>query len=199
MSESRERICLNCRTRFTVERCPYCPLEKPSRWEYVDARVRDDVPTREPVHSPLPGSSEDYAPGVGHPDGHETQQTASVRDESGDTPEAPSDAEMLRELARHILDGGAGGAVRALCLGVRSLAYEATLEVTEEDGEGARNAHRSGYASAIEMFAENPVSKSDEEAEEALAWKALVSDNDCGPQWTEHDESRDQAVDEGAR
>ena len=37
MSESRERICLNCRTRFTVERCPYCPLEKPSRWEYVDA------------------------------------------------------------------------------------------------------------------------------------------------------------------
>lgn len=44
--------------------------------------------------------------------------------------QAPSDAQMLRTLAQQILDGGAGGAVRALCMGVLSLAYEATLKET---------------------------------------------------------------------
>lgn len=43
------------------------------------------------------------------------------------------------------------------------------------EGEGAREAHRSGYASAVEMFSENPVDESNEEAEEALAWNALAS------------------------
>ena len=68
-------------------------------------------------------------------------------------------------------------------------------ECGDREPEGAREAHRSGYQSAVEMFAESPVDSIHAAYEEVLAWEALLADQDCGPQWTEHDESR--ATEEG--
>ena len=57
MSEARERICTKCGQRYLEGYCPRCDWRS---WEYVDVRVREDVPDREPLQTPLP--SQDYAP-----------------------------------------------------------------------------------------------------------------------------------------
>ena len=62
MTEPRQRICTKCSHRYVdQEDCPKCESRS---WEYVDARLREDVPGQEPVQTPLPGSSQDYTPNL---------------------------------------------------------------------------------------------------------------------------------------
>ncbi len=62
--------------------------------------------------------------------------------------------------------------------------------------EGARNAHRSGFQAAVDVFGGRGWSKDDTETAEAHAWKSLLADQDCGPQWHERDESRAEPTEE---